>query len=287
MGRQLIRNFGSLVLKRNESLILNNKFKLSYFQENNRDIKELFLFSLESGVAFSDKKGFWNYDSNKSIVTTPEGIKFKLKGFDSLIFSETFIYDIHYSENLEGKTVIQAGGFIGDTALYYASKGAKVYSFEPNPDSFMLALENIKLNPELSNKIIYRNYAIGTDEVIDFGVNEKVSGASSAFVLGKNKVAKVRSISIAKILEEFNIDDPFLLDLDIKGKEFEVIDEMSLSRFEKVRIEYFPELVGLKENGRDILIDKLMTLGFNDIRVFKHNYSRYDLHNQGTIYALK
>jgi tRNA G37 N-methylase Trm5 len=41
--------------------------------------------------------------------------------------------------------VVQAGGFIGDTALYYASRGSKIYSFELDINSCNLALENIKL----------------------------------------------------------------------------------------------------------------------------------------------
>ncbi|MEM3872718.1 MAG: FkbM family methyltransferase, partial [Nitrososphaeria archaeon] len=168
-------------------------------------------------------------------------------------------------------------------------KGAKVYSFEPDPNSYKLALENIKLNPQLSNNIVMRNYALGKDEFIDFGINEKVPGASSAFNLGKNKIVKVKSVSITKILEEFNIDSPYLLDLDIKGKEFEVLDDYNVSRFKKIRIEYSPELVGLKENGINILIGKIEKLGFTttNIRIFKHNCYRYDLHYHGTIEASK
>ena len=61
--------------------------------------------------------------------------------FDPLIFSETFLADIHFSNfDLKNKIVIQAGGFIGDTALYYSSRGAKVFSFEPDINSYQLAL---------------------------------------------------------------------------------------------------------------------------------------------------
>ena len=182
--------------------------------------------------------------------------------------------------------MIQAGGFIGDTALYYAEKGAKVYSFEPNPNSYKLALENIKLNPQFSNNIVIKNYALGKDEIIDFPVNEMGSGGSSAFNIGKNKTVKVKSISITKILEEFHIDSPYLLDLDIKGKEFEVINDSSLSRFHKVRIEYTPDIAKVV-NGRNLLLNKLKEYGFTTTRIFKHNGLRYDLHNHGTIECSK
>jgi len=155
--------------------------------------------------------------------------------FDALIFSETFLSDIHFSDfNLENEIVVQAGGFIGDTALYYAYRGANVYSFEPDINSFNLALENIKLNPELSKRIVMKNYAIGNDETIEFLVNPNGSGGSSAYSLNGKKTIKVKSVSIRTILEEFSSNDPYLLDLDIKGKEFEIINDKSISKFKMI-----------------------------------------------------
>ncbi len=245
------------------------------------------MLSAWHGVEFSEKEGSWNFDSANNLVITPNGIKFKLQGFDVTIFSETFLYDIHYSENLRDKIVIQAGGFIGDTALYYAEKGAKVFSFEPDPNSYKLALENIKLNPQFSDNIVMRNYALGKDELIDFPVNEAGSGGSSAFNIGKNKTVKVKSVSIAQILEEFHIDSPYLLDLDVKGKEFEIINDNSLAKFYKVRIEYTTSYLGIVVNGRDLLLNSLKDYGFTSKRVFKHNGGVYDLHNHGTIECSK
>ncbi|MEM0135413.1 MAG: FkbM family methyltransferase [Thermoplasmatales archaeon] len=187
---------------------------------------------------------------------------------------------------MRDKVVVQAGGFTGDTALYYAEKGAKVYSFEPDPNSYKLALENIKLNPQLSNNIVMRNYALGEDEFIDFPASENGSGGNSAYDIKKNKTVRVRSVSITKILEEFHINIPYLLDLDIKGKEFEVINDSSLSKFRKVRVEYSPGLA-MVANGRDILINRLKEYGFSSMRVFKHNQGSYDLHNHGTIECAK
>ena len=284
MRKHKIKNFASLLLKNKGTFILDNDCKLRYSKETKKDISDLYLLSAEHGVEFSAKEGYWNFDSTNNLVTTPNGIKFKLQGFDAGIFSETFLYDIHYSRNLSDKIVIQSGGFTGDTALYYSEKGAKVYSFEPDPISYKLALENIKLNPQLSDNIVMKNYAIGKDEVIDFPVNEMGSGGSSAFNIGKNKTVKVMSISITKILEEFHIDNPYLLDLDIKGKEFEVINDSSLSRFHKVRIEYSPDLA-MVVNGRDLLLNKLKEYGFTTTRIFKHSGLRYDLHAHGTIEA--
>lgn len=112
----------------------------------------------------------------------PQGIKFDIKSFDELIFAETFLHDIHFSDfNLRNKIVIQAGGFTGDTALYYAYRGAKVYSFEPNPESYNIALLNLKLNPQLSKRIIFKNFAIDKDGIVKFHINTESSGGSSIY----------------------------------------------------------------------------------------------------------
>lgn len=57
-------------------------------------------------------------------------------------------------------------------------------------------MKNINLNPELSKKIVMKNYAIGDDEEIDFPVNPSGSSGSSAFALENNKLVKVRRLAL-------------------------------------------------------------------------------------------
>ena len=280
---------------RNNFVLLKNRGKLnlknisfSFDKKNKIDVKNLLFFAKRYGVQFKNKKGYWNYNSKKNIIVTPQGIKFYLDHFYPLIFSETFLSDIHFSDfNLDNKIVIQAGGFIGDTALYYAYRGAKVYSFEPEINSYRLALENIKLNPNLSKNIVMKNYAVGKDENIEFPVDPNVTGGASAYSVTKNKTINTRSVSISTILKEFSIKNPFLLDLDIKGKEFEVIRDTTISEFEMVRIEYSSVIEGKKIGSRETIIKTLKKYGFNKIRIYKHNDGTYDLHEHGTIEGRK
>ena len=280
-----LRNVLNL-LKKKGNLTCPNGFVISFDQTNKQWIKNLFLFSLYYGVHFSDLNGEWHYHDNK--IETPSGIKFTIDRFDSLIFSETFLGDIHFSDfDLNDKIVVQAGGFTGDTALYYASRGAKVYSFEPDPNSYNLAIKNINLNTELSKKIVMKNYAIGADGEIDFPVNPSGSGGSSTFSLKNSKLVKVRSVSIGTIIKEFSLDSPYLLDLDIKGKEFEVIKDLSISKFSLIRIEYSTKILDKVIGTRKNILDKLQEYGFNKVRIFKHNELVYDLIEHGTIEAAK
>jgi hypothetical protein len=166
--------------------------QFEFNSKNKRDVKKLFEFSLINGLIFADSDGFWRYKDN--IIKLPNGIKFYINKFHPTIFKETFLYDVHFTDfNLEGKVVIQAGGFTGDTALYYAYRGAKIFSFEPDPNNFNQAISNIKLNPDLSNKIVMKNYAIGSDGEILFPLDQEGTGGSSANELQERKTIKVKA----------------------------------------------------------------------------------------------
>ena len=274
--------------KKTGKLICKNGFVLNFDETNHSNIKNLFYFSLLDGVLLSNKnkRGYWNYKNN--IITTPQDIRFHIKSFDELIFAETFLYDIHFSDfDLRNKVVIQAGGFTGDTALYYAYRGAKVYSFEPNPESYNLALLNLKLNPKLNKNIVLKNFAIDKDQIVEFYINTESSGGSSIYDNNRKKAVKIRSVSINTILNEFKIRNPYLLDLDIKGSEFKIINEDSLAKFKMVRIEYSTKIEDKTLGGREEIIKRLKQLGFKNIRIYKHNYGSYDLIEHGTIEAKK
>ena len=276
--------------RKNGRFICRNGFILKFNNTNARYIRNLFYFSLFDGALFSNRKGYWNYNYTNKILTTPQGIKFDIRSFDELIFAETFLHDIHFSDfNLNNKIVVQAGGFTGDTALYYAHRGAKVYSFEPDPNSYNLAILNLSLNnAKLRKRVIFRNLAIGKDAVVEFPINTEVnSGGSSIYKTDKNKTVKIRSASIKTILKEFKIKRPYLLDLDIKGSEFNVINEKVLSKFEIIRIEYSTKIGDKKLGTRDYIIKRLKQLGFKNMRIYKHNYGSYDLFEHGTIEATR
>lgn len=281
-----IRNILALITKMG-SLRLPNGSKLTFKDKNSKDIEELYLFALKYGVKFSNKEGSWNFDSDKDLITTPDGIKFNLRGFNSLIFAETFLYDVHFVQtDLSNKVIIQAGGFIGDTAIYYASRGARVYSFEPSVDSYGMAIRNIGLNPNLAKNIVMKNYALGKDEEIEFPLNDAGFAGSSVFSVNGSKKINVRSVSVSTILKELNVDSPYLLELNVQGKEFDAINDESVSKFKVVRMEYFPNFNKLADE-RNLIMKKLKQYGFSSFRTFKHNELPFDLNDHGTIEARK
>lgn len=281
-SRHRIPNLLSILLRKRGALTLNNGSRLKFAPETKRGVTQLFLFSLKYGAEIQNRSGYWGFDPIRNQVLTPSGLRFDVRGFEHGIFAETFLYDIHFCDDLKGRTVVQAGGFVGDTALHYAEQGATVYSFEPGRSSYELASRNLELNPTLSPKVVMRNFAIGRDGYVDFPQTDVVTGGGSVFDAGSPKTAQVRSISIASILKEFHIEDPYLLDLDIKGKEFDVIEDRDLGKFHRIRIEYTPDVTP-NSGGRELLLERLREYGFGSPRIFKHNSGSYDLHRHGTI----
>ena len=123
-------NFISLVTKKG-TLKFDNGFSIKLNRNNFRSILGLYYFCLKYGVEIRNEAGYWGYQNG--VLTTPDGLNFSIDGFDPSIFFETFINDYHFIyPDLSDKIILNAGGFVGETALYYASKGGIVYSFEPD-----------------------------------------------------------------------------------------------------------------------------------------------------------
>ena len=243
----------------------------------------LLLFASKYGV---DVGRSWKFDEKERVVITPDGIRLSLRGFDPVIFAETFLYDTHFVDfDLKGRKVIHAGAYVGETALYYAKRGAQVYAFEPQRDCFEIAQRNLELNPGLASRIVLRNWALGDDGEIEFP-DTKCSGGVSYFDDYKRRV-RVRSVSVSTILREFGISKPDVLDIDIKGSEFQLIKDKAIREFDVVRIEYLTVVGNKKIGDVSYLLEKLREYGFTKIRVFKHNELPVDLSTNGTIVAQK
>jgi FkbM family methyltransferase len=266
------------------------KFRSGLTIDYNKETKWLayVLYELYKSVPLKDAKEnceyCWRVDWQNKILILPNGLRFYLYSVDPLIFSETFIHDIHFvGFDLKDKVIVDIGAFVGDTALYYANFGAIVYAYEPHPINFYWLKKNIELNPHLKDKIKIFNEAAGKDEEIEISIGETINGGFTIYSPAKGKALKVKSVSLKKILEENNLNDPYLLKADCKGCEYYIIEDDAISKFEKVKIEY----TGFNRPKVDYIINKLKSKGFSKFRIYKHNWGIYHLSEHGTIYAEK
>jgi hypothetical protein len=103
------------------------------------------------------------------VLRTPDGCLLALDSLDLIILAETWLHEIHYlGFDLSDWFVLDVGAFVGDTALYYAKRGAFVVAVEPLPNNYEMLLKNLDLNPALKPRIVPINVAIaGEDGFMD------------------------------------------------------------------------------------------------------------------------
>ena len=253
-------------------LSFDNKNKISISLEKispeDERLLELLKEGVENGANFISENDFQIKDTtlriiengNRKIIETGEGIKFFLDSSTPYILIETFIrkmHEINSEDSWKDKIVLDVGAECGDTALYFANKGATVYAFEPIKAHFDAMLENIKLNPKLSDKISPVNAGIGKDEILKFYHSDKSNIAwSASFVYnthGENaRVSEIQGYSIEKALEKFNVKHIDLLKMDCKGCEF-FLTEKSLENVDTIQMQYWA-------NGDHTKLDNLLDI---------------------------
>ena len=249
----------------------------------------------ESGVNlkdFRDKTFRIIEKDNKKIIETSEGIRFFVDSINTgNTIVETFVNKIHLinsHDDWNDKIVIDVGAECGDTPLYYASLGAKVFAIEPIKEHFDAMIRNLSLNPDLSKNITPINAAIGKDEILKFHQSTKseISGGASFVydLLDENqKIVKVKGYSLESLLKKYEISEVDLLKMDCKGCEF-FLNEKVLEKVKRIKIEY----VAMDSSHK--LKDLLNTL---EKMKFKYMIYRIDPFNHtsnkiiGHIYAKK
>ena len=233
-------------------------------------------------------------ENGKKIIETYKGIKFYI---DSIHAGNTivasYVQDVHHinsNDDWKDKVVIDVGPECGDTPLYYACLGAKVYAFEPIKAHYDAMIRNISLNPTLAERIVPINAAIGKDGMLTFYQNTKADIAEMASyvynVHGKDvKTTQVKGYSFRSIFKEFNIKHVDLFKIDCKGCEFELTEEV-LENVDRVKISNTHD--ENPERRQDKLIDLLERAGFRCVAYrVSPNRDRQSTGMSAHIYGIK
>jgi 16S rRNA G966 N2-methylase RsmD len=169
---------------------------------------------------------------SSTIVQMPNGLQVVvLKPPYSFVLDEIFLMKVYGEPNLRGRTAIDIGASLGDSALYFASIGAaKVYGFEPDIDLFQVSQENISLN-NMSDKIQIFNE----------------NGTSD---------------SLRRLILQNGLKNIFLK-VDCEGCEYEITQKTEDLVFENIT-----DIVLEYHKKPESLIQRLTTLGF---KVRRHN----------------
>ena len=147
----------------------------------------------------------------------------------ALLVSETFgkqVYNIGSIVVSDKDIVYDVGAAIGDTALYYASFGAKVLAFEPMEDRFEFLKRNILINERLKDRIMLINAVVGEGkEVVGYenfyGLKKYEPKGIMADKLTVKKTLK--TVRLDSGLKFVGYDKPTIVKIDVEGYEVEVL----------------------------------------------------------------
>jgi len=161
------------------------------------------------------------------------------KKFDIVwLINENFTNEQYKWLDVKGKDVVDVGANIGDTAIYFALKGAKhVYAFEPYPYSYNIAKKNIKLN-HLENKITLLNEGCGKSGFVTIKEDYDNTGGTDLKNFKEGKKIKIESLD--EIVKRFNLKHA-ALKVDCEGCEYDLIlnaSDEALHAFDQIIIEY-------------------------------------------------
>ena len=151
--------------------------------------------------------------------------------------------------------LIDIGGNIADSAIYFALNGAQhIIAIEPYPYSYRTAIENIKLN-NLVDKITFINAGYGKGKIT---VDANIKNDGSTPLNASENGIEVSLMSLQDIIvnHKLKVQDKLLLKMDCEGCEYNLLDEDNsiLRKFKRIQIEY--------HYGHENLKNKLESAGF-------------------------
>jgi FkbM family methyltransferase len=195
----------------------------------------MFRFSHPTGLQFSCHESapvsFASYasemncynDSSGNVICAVEGLRFIVPFPYGTFELKATLIDKEYGEPLcKNAVIVDVGAYIGDSSLFFASRGAKlVVAFEPVPELFMILKKNIALNG--FEKIIdARNEAISDRfGIVDIGYLPTMPGSSGQNFVEHATHINVASTSLDDVIRSLGWVD--ILKMDCEGCEHKAL----------------------------------------------------------------
>ncbi len=197
----------------------------------------------------------------------------KFKHFKGIL--DVFEYGEYDQLDVRNKIVIDVGAYVGDSAIYFALRGAeKVIAIEPHPYAYAEMLINIKLN-KLEDKIIPINAALASKPGKICLENLEKNLLATKYYQANICKEGIPIITLAEVLRQYGDNDKIVLKMDCEGCEYDVIlnDYNHVNKFSEIYFEYHAHMVN---KPVDVLLEKLSS-DFTCCHVFINNY--YYRHN--------
>lgn len=154
-----------------------------------------------------------------------QGHDFHLLGYDWVLG----VHDVQYNQYEHGEVtlrpddvIIDAGAFIGDTAVYFHHKlggRCRLHSFELLDENLALLLHNLERNGVADDRIVVNKLALadrsGDEIVVAGGLSQ---GATSMFGQG-GAGERVCTVTLDEYVVRLNLDRVDFIKMDIEGAE--------------------------------------------------------------------
>ena len=230
-------------------------------------IRSLFLYSLrligmQNWVRWGLRLKFFKLIASKNYVFEVPFFGFTYKGnLNSYVDRRVFFWGAHEQEVMlfmgslitPGSVVFDIGANVGNHSLYFASKGASVYSFEPNPE-VASSLEEKVIHNNIKN-IFLQKVGLGVkNEELTFyaptGDNKGVGSFIEDFSHVNKDIGKIQIKNGDSFVREQNIATVDFIKIDSEGSEYTILAGLkdTLLRYKpRIVIEY------LQRDKEDIL----------------------------------
>lgn len=194
-------------------------------------------------------------------------------------------YDVPGVPIRSGDTVLDIGANQGFFTCYGANRGARVYAFEPNPESFDRLVSNVAKNG-LMDRVTAEPLAItdrnGRAELL---VSNELGGGmttvNSEFAqktgLSVRKTVEVPCHTLAQIFDHYSFSRVRLCKIDAEGSEIAILRTLlprHLAIVDSFAIEMHPQAYSLRDLAQVILGWGTHQVGFNDKRTFSASIMR-------------
>jgi FkbM family methyltransferase len=212
------------------------------------------------------------------LVDRETGVRCRAKVASYQMFASVWYkhdYTVPYIPIRRGDIVLDIGANQGFFTCFAAHHGARVYAFEPDPESFERLVSNVELNG-FSDRVVAKPWAISDRSgSVELMVSRELGGGMSTIVPGLPEkfgmhVARTVNVpchTLPEVLDLFSISRVRLCKMDVEGSELGILGSLAqkqINSIDSFAIEFHHEAYPVHELLRLLAAWGTHQISFNE-----------------------